>query len=494
MAIPKVMGTEVEYGITVKGDPDFDPISSCVLLVNAYREDHAGEILWDYDQENPLADARGFTVDGEKYTPNQQENIARNKTLVNGARFYVDHAHPEYSGPEVTNIRDLVIHEKAGERVLEMARREANALLPDGTQMLIYKNNSDRKGNSYGSHENYLMDRRTSFKQIVENLMPFFVTRQVYTGAGKVGSENRGHPCSYQISQRSDFFETEVALDTMVKRPIINTRDEPHADREKYRRLHVIVGDANLSEYTIYLRSGTTALVLSMIEDGAITKNLSLRDPVRSLRETSHDPTCKKELLLDDGKRMTAVQIQQEYLEMALKYVDGREVDSLTQDVLEKWQYVLGCLGRDPMELDRQIDWVMKKSLMEGFMERKSLGWDSPKVEMLDLQYHDIRPEKGLYYILERQGKAERIVTDEEINAAILVPPDDTRAYFRGECLRRYGAAVFGVNWDSISFGVDDEPINRVLMAEPLKGTREHVEELLDRSATAADLVKNLQS
>jgi len=494
MAIPKVMGTEIEYGITVRGDPDFDPIASCVLLVNAYREDHAGEILWDYDQENPLADARGFTVDGEKYTPNQQENIARNKTLVNGARFYVDHAHPEYSCPEVTNIRDLVIHEKAGERVLEMARREANALLPDGTQMLIYKNNSDRKGNSYGSHENYLMDRRTSFKQIVENLMPFFVTRQVYTGAGKVGSENRGHPCNYQISQRSDFFETEVALDTMVKRPIINTRDEPHADREKYRRLHVIVGDANLSEYTIYLRSGTTALVLSMIEDGAITKNLSLRDPVRSLRETSHDPTCKKELLLDNGKRMTAVQIQQEYLEMALKYVDGREIDSLTQDVLEKWQYVLGCLERDPMELDGQIDWVMKKALMEGFMERKSLGWDSPKVEMLDLQYHDLRPEKGLYYILERQGKAERIVTDDEINAAILAPPDDTRAYFRGECLRRYGAAVFGVNWDSISFGVDDEPINRVLMAEPLKGTREHVEELLDRSATAADLVKNLQS
>ena len=494
MAIPKVMGTEIEYGITVRGDPDFDPISSCVLLVNAYREDHAGEILWDYDQENPLADARGFQVDGEKYTPNQQENIARNKTLVNGARFYVDHAHPEYSCPEVTNIRDLVIHEKAGERVLEMARREANALLPDGTQMLIYKNNSDRKGNSYGSHENYLMDRRTSFKQIVENLMPFFVTRQVYAGAGKVGSENRGQPCSYQISQRSDFFETEVALDTMVKRPIINTRDEPHADREKYRRLHVIVGDANLSEYTIYLRSGATALVLSMIEDGAITRNLSLRDPVRSLRETSHDPTCKQELQLYDGKWMTAVQIQQEYLEMALKYVDGREIDSLTKDVLEKWQYVLGCLERDPMELDGKIDWVMKKALIEGFMERKSLDWNSPKVELLDLQYHDLRPEKGLYYILERQGKAERIVTDDEITAAILTPPDDTRAYFRGECLRRYGESVFGVNWDSISFGVDDEPINRVLMAEPLKGTREHVEELLDRSSTAADLVKNLRS
>src|SRR5512134_19804 len=270
MAIPKVMGTEIEYGITVKNDRDFDPISSCVLLVNAYREERAARILWDYDQENPLADARGFQVDGEKYTPNQQENIARNKTLENGARYYVDHAHPEYSC------------------------REACALLPEGMQMLIHKNNSDHKGNSYGSHENYLMDRRTSFKQIVEHLMPFFVSRQVYSGAGKVGSENRAHRCDYQLSQRADFFETEVALDTMVKRPIINTRDEPHADREKYRRLHVIVGDANMSEFTIWLRNGATAVVLAMIEDGAIDREFALRDPVRAIKEVSHDPSCRQ--------------------------------------------------------------------------------------------------------------------------------------------------------------------------------------------------------
>ena len=493
MAIPKVMGTEIEYGITVKGDPDFDPISSCVLLVNAYREDHAGEILWDYEQENPLADARGFQVDGEKYTPNQQENIARNKTLINGARYYVDHAHPEYSCPEVTNARELVIHEKAGERILEASRREADTLLPAGAQMLIYKNNSDRKGNSYGSHENYLMDRRTSFKQIVEHLMPFLVTRQVYAGAGKVGSENRGHPCDFQLSQRADFFETEVALDTMVKRPIINTRDEPHADREKYRRLHMITGDANLSEYTIYLRTGVTTLVLGMIEDGAIRKNLSLRDPVRAIKECSHDSSCRRELALESGKKLTAVQIQAEYLEMALQYAASRPLDPETKDVLVKWQHVIDALGRDPFELREQIDWVMKKSLIEGFMERKSLDWDSPQVEMLDLQYHDLRPEKGLYYVLERQGKAERIVTDEEITAAIRRPPEDTRAYFRGECLRRYGPAVFGVNWDSISFSVDDEPIKRILMAEPLKGSKIHVEELLANSPTAADLVRNLR-
>jgi proteasome accessory factor A len=486
------MGTEIEYGIIVKNDPDFDPISSCVLLVNSYREDPDGEILWDYDQENPLADARGFQVDGEKYTPNQQENIARNKTLINGARYYVDHAHPEYSSPEVTNARDLVIHEKAGERVLEVSRREATALLPDGVTMLLHKNNSDRKGNSYGSHENYLMDRQTSFKRVVEHLMPFFVTRQVYCGAGKVGSENRAEPCDYQISQRADFFEVEVALDTMVKRPIINTRDEPHADREKYRRLHCIVGDSNMSEYTIYLRNGVTALVISMIEDGAIPDGLVLRDPVRAIKQVSHDPTCKTELALDNGKKMTAVQLQAEYFEAALRYTATRDIDPIVQDVIEKWQYVIEKLAGDPMDLHREIDWISKKKLIETFMDRKELDWRDHQVGMLDLQYHDTRPEKGLYYMLERQGRVERIVTDEEIAAAVYNPPQDTRAYFRGECLRRYPAEVFGVNWDSISFGVEDQPVKRIMMSEPLKGTAAHVEDLLASSSTAADLVSKL--
>jgi proteasome accessory factor A len=493
MAIPKVMGTEIEYGITIQNDRDFDPISSCVLLVNAYREDHTGTILWDYDQENPLADARGFQVDGEKYTPNQQENIARNKTLVNGARYYVDHAHPEYSCPEVTNPRELVVHEKAGERIVEISRREANGLLPAGTQMLIYKNNSDRKGNSYGCHENYLMDRRTSFKQIVEHLMPFFVTRQVYAGAGKVGTENRAHPCDYQLSQRADFFETEVALDTMVKRPIINTRDEPHADREKYRRLHVIVGDSNMAEPTIYLRNGATAIVLAMIEDGAIARDLTLRDPVRAIKEVSHDPRCRQTVELSSGKRLTAVQLQREYLELALRY-DAAALGDWTGAVLERWGRVLDALEREPRELADSIDWVAKLVMIENFMDRKGVDWQSPQVQMLDLQYHDIRLEKGLYYLLERQGKMERLASEEEIKDAITQPPEDTRAYFRGRCLRKYADQVFGVNWDSISFGIGDEPIKRVMMAEPLKGTKAHVEELLASSRDAVELVKNLRA
>jgi proteasome accessory factor A len=494
MPLPSVIGTEIEYGITVQNDRDFDPISSCVLLVNAYEENRDAQILWDYDQENPLADARGFHVEGEKYTPNQQENIARNKTLQNGARFYVDHAHPEYSTPEVTNIRELVIYEKAGERTLETARRAASVLLPRGNTLLIHKNNSDRKGNSYGCHENFLISRRTPFKDIVEFLTPFLVTRQIFCGAGKVGSENRATACDYQLSQRADFFETEVALDTMVKRPIINTRDEPHADREKYRRLHVIVGDSNMSEVSIYLRVGVTAIVLGLIEDGAAPKALSLTDPVRAIKEISHDVACKREFAMDRGGRMSAIQIQRQYLEAALRHFASRGIDPLTKDVLARWERVLDRLAMDPMLLDREVDWVIKRKLIQEYMAKRKQRWGDPQVQMLDLQYHDVRPERGLYYLLERRGDVDRIVSDEEIDRAVHHPPVDTRAYFRGECIRRYPDAVFGVNWDSISFNVGEDPIKRILMNEPLKGTRAHVEDLLESSPTATDLVRNLSA
>ena len=492
MPLPFVIGSEIEYGITVQNDPDFDPIAACVLLVNAYQENRESQILWDYDQENPLADARGFHVEGEKYTPNQQENIARNKTLRNGARFYVDHAHPEFSTPEVTNIRELIVYERAGERILEQARREANALLPQPQTVLIYKNNSDRKGNSYGCHENYLLERRTPFKEIVDKITPFLVTRQIFCGTGKVGSENRATPCDYQISQRADFFETEVALDTMVKRPLINTRDEPHADREKYRRLHVIVGDSNMAEASIYLRIGVASIVLGMIEDEVVDRNLSICDPVRVVKEVSHDLECKREYAMERGGKRTAIEIQQEYLELALSYFSSREVDPLTKDVLTRWESVLKRLAEDPMQLDREVDWVIKRKLIQEYMRRRKVDWGHPQVHMLDLQYHDIRPNRGLYYLLERRGEVEQIVSNEEIELAINQPPIDTRAYFRGECIRRYGSAVFGVNWDSISFNLGDEPVKRILMSEPLKGTKRHVEELLRQSPTVADLVENL--
>ena len=258
MAIPKVMGIETEYGITVRNQADFNPILSSLLLINSYETYRTARIRWDYEAESPLRDARGFEYADEKELPSKEESRLINLILPNGARFYVDHAHPEYSTPECTNPRDLVIWDRAGERILDLARRRAEAASPPEQRILIYKNNTDSKGNSYGTHENYLLDRRCPFTRIVQYMMPFLVTRQIFTGAGKVGSENNLEYTEYQVSQRADFLETEVGLETMHSRPIINTRDEPHADPEKYRRLHVIVGDANMSEVANYLKVGTT--------------------------------------------------------------------------------------------------------------------------------------------------------------------------------------------------------------------------------------------
>ena len=231
-----------------------------------------------------------------------------------------------------------------------------------------------------------------------------------------------------------------------------------------------------------------------MIEDGAIDRDFSLRDPVRAIKEVSHDIACKRPLELQSGRKLTAVEMQKEYLELAERHFVSRDISDEQRDVLNKWAYVLDALSNEPRDLAREIDWIIKLQMIEGFMDRKGLDWESSQVQMLDLQYHDLRPNKGLYYLLERQGKVERIVTDDEITRAITRPPEDTRAYFRGECLRKYGNEVFGVNWDSISFGIGDDPIKRVLMAEPLKGSRQHVEELLATSPTAAELVVNLRA
>ncbi len=494
MAVPKIMGTEIEYGVIVPNDPNFDPISVSLLLVNSYQGEPQRRLLWDYDQEEPFMDARGFEVDVEFEPPDDQSNMSINTTLTNGARYYLDHAHPEFSTPECTNPRDIVRYEKAGERILEVSRSRAEPLLPPGQRIIVYKNNSDRKGNSYACHENYLMDRNTPFGQIVEQLTPFLVTRQIFCGAGKVGAENGTEPCAYQLSQRADFFETEVGLDTMVKRPLINTRDEPHANRERYRRLHVIVGDSNMSEVAIYLKGGITALVLQMIEDNAITKDLSLRNPVKAIKEVSRDLTCRQPLELANGRKASPVDVQREYLLCAQRYVAERGADADVRAMLDRWADVVEKLAQDPLSLRREVDWVAKWHLLTAYMERRREDWDSSRVAMMDLQYHDLRPDRGLYFLLERQGAVERIVTDEDIADAIENPPTDTRAYFRGMVLKKFREQIFGVNWDSLSFNLGQGPIKRILMEEPLKGTKAHVQGLLERSNTAAELVANLSA
>lgn len=492
MAIPKILGTETEYGITVKNSDAFDPIANSVLIVNSYQGGHMVQIIWDYEEENPFLDARGFKVDRKVDAPKGSENTTINKILDNGARFYVDHAHPEFSTPECSNARDVVIYEKAGEQILYQSLLHANQTLPETQHMIVYKNNSDHKGNSYGYHENYLIDRKLPFETICEYLPVFLVTRQVFSGSGKVGAENNTKATRFQISQRADFFETEVGLDTMLKRPIINTRDEPHADRAKYRRLHVITGDVNMSEYATYLKMGTTAIVLKMIEDKVLDNTLKLENPVTAMRQVSRDLTCSKPLRLADGKYLTALEIQQIFLDKALQYTSSNPCGPETADILTKWEEVLHKLASDPMVLERELDWVTKYALLQNYCHKHQCDWHDPRVAMIDLQYHDIRPDKGLFYLLQRQNRIERIVSDTEIAQAVTQPPSDTRAYFRGQCLQRYRSDVYGVSWGAISFNAGKGTVKRILMPEPGKGTRHHVQELLEKSETTEELLTNI--
>ena len=339
------------------------------------------------------------------------------------------------------------------------------------------------------------MSRATPFADIVRHLTPFFVSRQVVAGQGRVGVGQDGRGEGFQLSQRADFFEVEVGLETTLKRPIINTRDEPHADAERYRRLHVIIGDANLSEISTYLKLGTTSLVLAMIEDKFLTVDLSVEEPVSSLRAVSHDPGLKHLLTLRSGRRLTAVQLQMEYLEQARKYVEDRfgdDVDAQTADVLDRWESVLTRLEQDPMLCARELDWVAKLRLLEGYRSRDGLGWGSPRLQLVDLQYSDVRPDKGLYARLVARGAMERLVGEDEVLSAVDHAPEDTRAYFRGECLRRYPTQVAAASWDSVIFDLGRESLVRVPTLEPLRGTRAHVGALLDRSPTADALVEAL--
>jgi len=501
------MGTETEYGISVPGQSAANHMLASSQIVNGYLNATTGSSRdrsprWDFEEESPLRDARGFDVgptvahEAADVLPDDEVGLA-NVILTNGARLYVDHAHPEYSSPEVTNPRDAVVWDKAGERVMVTASEYA-AQIPGAGRIQLYKNNTDNKGASYGSHENYLMRRQTPFGDIVRYLTPFFVTRQIVCGAGRVGIGQDGHQHGFQISQRADYFEVEVGLETTLKRPIINTRDEPHADPERYRRLHVIIGDANMSEISTYLKLGTTALVLSMIEERWFADNdvdLGIDGPVAALRAISHDPTLRHAVSMRDGRTLTGLQVQAEFLEQARKFVEDRyggDADEQTLDVLSRWEHVLDRLADDPMLLANELDWVAKLSLLQGYRDREGLDWSAAKLHLVDLQYSDVRPDKGLYNRLVARGSMKRLLTDAEIARAVTEPPEDTRAYFRGRCLAKFAADVAAASWDSVIFDVGRESLQRVPMLEPLRGTKAHVDELLERCDTAAALVDEI--
>jgi len=503
VAIPKVMGIETEYGLTVPATADFNPVLTSSVLINSYVAAELRRVRWDYEEETPLRDARGFETAMPAGAVSDEDLGLANVILTNGARYYVDHAHPEYSTPECTNPRDVVVYDRAGELILERSAERAVEAMAAGTQVLVYKNNTDNKGVSYGTHENYLVARAVPFPRIVRQITPHFVTRQIYCGAGLLGGGNRDARSGpgrepdrfpYQISQRADFFEVEVGLETTLKRPIVNTRDEPHADPEKYRRLHVIIGDANMSEVATYLKTGVTAIVLMMIEDDAIADDLAFDRPVEALHEISHDLHLAKTYELKDGRSLRAVEVQWAYHEMAQKYLARADAPTWAMDVMSRWEATLAALERDPMTLDTTVDWVAKYKAIDSYRERHDLVWDDPRLHMLDLQYHDVRRDKGIAKLLERKGRLERLSGDEEVRRAVDAPPPDTRAYFRGRCLAQFAGDVAAASWDSVIFDLGADSLQRIPMQEPLRGTETMVKELLDRCTTAEALLAELRA
>jgi proteasome accessory factor PafA2 len=494
----RIMGTEVEYGIAVPGDATANPVLTSTQVVLAYAAaaevPRARRARWDYEVESPLRDARGFDL-GAPGVPSSDPDVddlgAANVILTNGARLYVDHAHPEYSAPEVTNARDAVIWDKAGERVMEEAALKA-ATVPGQPRLQLYKNNTDGKGASYGTHENYLMARSTPFTSVIGGLTPFFVSRQVMCGAGRVGLGSTGDKAGFQLSQRADYIEVEVGLETTLKRGIINTRDEPHADADKYRRLHVIIGDANLAETATYLKVGTTALILDMIESGVRFDGLRLSDPVRAVHAISHDPTLKTTVELANGRKFTGLDMQFAYHELVTRFVEREGTDRVSQDVLRTWGRVLDDLASDPAKCADRLDWPAKLRLLEGYRARDSLNWGSPRLQLVDLQYADVRLDKGLYNRLVSRGSMRRLVSEEEVRDAVTKPPEDTRAYFRGRCLERYPTAIAAASWDSVIFDLGRESLVRIPTLEPLRGTKQHVGALLEAANTAEELVDAL--
>ena len=497
MATPKVCGIETEYGIIFKGG-DVNPITASSIIVNAYSQGKDDLVGWDYIDEHPGNDARGYSLDD--YLFPEYESQLVNTVLTNGARYYVDHAHPEISTPECRNALEAVLFDRAGEEIIRSSMQLANEGLPEHSEIVIYKNNSDGKGNSYGCHENYLVSRQTPFSQIAQQITTHFVTRQIFCGAGKVGAEHRGlsgkgaNQPAFQISQRADFFEEEIGLETTLKRPIVNTRDEPHCDPTKYRRLHVIAGDANMSEVATLLKLGTTSIVLAMIEDDAFPEHLVIKDPVHAIRQVSHDTSLSACIMMTDGRMLTALQVQMEILEAAIRYANRYGLESVDDvvgnDVLMRWASVLDGLETDPLLVANIVDWIAKKRIVDGFAQRHNLQIDDARLKAIDLQYHDMRVDKCLAL---RAGLVE-LCAKPDVMTAMVKPPESTRAFFRGTVLQRWPNDVIAANWDSVVFDIPNQGLKRVPMPEPLRGTRQMVGDVLASSRNPAELIENLGS
>ena len=406
-----------------------------------------------------------------------------NVFLRNGSRLYLDvGSHPEYATPECDSVRELVIHDKAGERILEDLLVGAEQRLEEegirGT-IYLFKNNTDSAGTSYGCHENYLTSRQDDFSHYTEVLIPFLVSRQIYAGAGKVLQTARG--AQFSIAQRAEHIWEGVSSATTRSRPIINTRDEPHADAERYRRLHVIVGDSNMSEAATFLKVGATSLLLRMLEEpNVVLRDMTLENPIRAIREISHDITCRRRVRLANGREVSALDIQREYLDRAIRFAETRGLSLEEKQALDEWERAITTIERDPLSLDRNCDWVIKHTLIERYREKHGLAMSDPKVALLDLQYHDINRERGVFYRLQDAGVVDRVCTDEEIDAAVEEPPQNTRARLRGEFIRAAKAKKRDYTVDWVHLKLNDQAQRTVLCKDPFKAYDERVEKLIE--------------
>lgn len=402
--------------------------------------------------------------------------------LENGARLYLDvGSHPEYATPECDHLRDVVAHDKAGERILEGLVQSAEERLEEEGirgEIYLFKNNTDSAGNSYGCHENYLVSRYKDFHRTVDVLIPFLVTRQIFLGAGKLVQTPRG--TTYSIAQRAEHIWEGVSSATTRSRPIINTRDEPHADAEKYRRLHVIAGDSNMSEYATFVKVGTIVALLQMIEHDVVFRDLGLENPIRAIREIAHDQTCRRKVRLTNGRELSALDIQWEYLERVMRFARSPGFPAEVQAAIDRWEHLLTGLEKDPLTLDREVDWVIKYKMLERYRETRRLPMGDPRLAMLDLSYHDVNRDRGIYYLLARRGMVDRIVEDDEITRAVVEPPQTTRARLRGSFIKAAKAKKRDFTVDWVHLKLNDQAQRTVLCKDPFKAFDERVEKLIE--------------
>src|SRR5436305_6497940 len=461
----RIFGLETEYGITVREAEAVDVVAESIALVRSYTE-HGAHMKWDYEHEDPHRDARGFrakalrqdTDESAYYEVDKNRalsfvEIKSDLVLSNGARFYNDHAHPEYSTPECTTLREMVAQDKAGERILAECARRRNGRLPEEREVILYKNNTDFVGHSYGCHDNYLMRRDVPWDRIVAGALPFLITRQIFAGASKmgVGAESAiSQPGVFQISQRADFFTLVVSIDTMNRHPLVNPRDEPHTDASKNRRFHVIVGDSNMSEWATAMKIGTTALVLELIESGKAPQ-LEIAQPIDAAKSISRDQNYDWIIELRDGRKISAIEVQRLYLGAAQNLNRNEEKDW----ILREWESVLNDLQRDVMICRDRVDWVAKKFLLNELQEEEKLAWSDPWLQSIDLEYHNIELDRGLYYELLRHNSMRRVVSEDEIRHAIFSPPETTRAFFRGRAVARFTEQIESIQWNEIVLGAD---------------------------------------